>query len=364
MKKYVFKFLIIPGILLLILGSCKKDEAVPNGTINLGITDTRTAQTKAASGIIDATKLTKFEITISKIDFVNGSGDKTTILSQPVAIDLRNYQGTVKNLASAQIPVGKYEGVILYFTGVSIIYNGNSYNSSVEGGTSLTLASLPGTNFTTANGVPAIFSSELSVTMSLKFELTDSLNNRNLNITVDAVSACAEIEFPCDRCGGTQKFASLRDFLPLNYYFEEGIQEIKHSPPLGIQVASGTTANYYGIHTFVDFNHLGGTITSHTSQHYYRGEDGFSLISAETEAVNSSTLTPNTINAAGATNVHADEIFNFSAIKANLSAKNVTLVTGKKYYFSLLKTWTISSENPTYKIPRLCEPIPVLWPSI
>jgi hypothetical protein len=364
MEKKIIMFLIVPTIMVLSFNSCKKDKVVPQGTLNLGITDTRAAHLKTDSGIIDATKLTKFEITISKIDFVTSGGDNVTVLSTPVAVDLKNFQGNVKDLATAQIPIGKYDGLILYFTGISITYNGNSYSSSVENGCSLTLGDLPGTTFTTANGVPDIFSSELSVSMSLAFELTDSLNNRNLNITVDAVAACTEIAFPCTPCGGTKYIACLRNFLPLNYYFEEGVQEIRHSLPLSIQLISGTTASYYGIHTFVDFNGIGGTINSHTSQHIYRGEDGYLYIPAESENINSSALTPSIISPTGETGIRADEVFNFSTIKTNLSAKGITLVAGKKYYFSLLKTWNVKSGNTNYEISRICEPVPVLWPNL
>jgi len=367
MENKFLKLLIVPLLLAFVFSGCKKDEPGPKGTINLGITDTRTAQAKTDNGsIIDASKLTKFELTISRIEFVTEGGDKVSVLDQAVSVDLRNFQGNVKDLATTEIPMAKYSGLIIYFTGISINYDGNSYISSVESGTSLTLADLPGSTFTTANGVPAIFTTELSVSMAASFELSQDLDNRKLNISIDAVAASTEIEFPCPLCpgGAAQYFAGLRNFLPLNYYFEEGIQEIRHSPPTGVSLVSGTTASYYGIHTFVDFNGIGGTIVSHTSQHIFRGSDGSSYYEAESENINNTTLTPNIISSTGETNIRADEVFNFSAIATNLKAKNITLVAGNKYYFSLLKTWTINSGSSTYEISRVCEPIPVVWPSL
>ena len=364
MKKKILRLLFLPAVLVIALGGCKKDEAGPTGTLTLGITDSRTTPTKNSIGILDASKLTKFEITISKVELKKQGGGTVTAMDQPVTVDLRKFQQSIKELGTVQTPIGKYSGITIYLTGITITYDGNTYTSSVGGTTSLTLGALPGMTFTSANGVPVIFSSELSVGMDFEFELTEELNNRNLNISLDVVASCGEIEFPCEPCGGAQKIAVLRDFFQVSFYFEEGIQEIRHSPPLGIELSGGSSAEYFGYHTFIDFNGIGGTINSHKSQHIYRGEDGFDYTEAEDLAVNSTTLTPNTVNATGETKVKAVEVFKFSAIKSNLAAKGVSLTAGKKYYFSLLKVWNITSGNTTYEITRLCEPVPVVWPTL
>ncbi|MFH2142812.1 MAG: hypothetical protein ABIJ97_10335, partial [Bacteroidota bacterium] len=127
-------------------------------------------------------------------------------------------------------------------------------------------------------------------------------------------------------------------------------------------IVSGTDVDYYGIHTFVDFNQVGGTVNSHTSQHVYRGEDGILLVDAETMITNTNPLTPSTVNASGESDIRADETFHYSQIVANLAGQGYTLVSGNYYYFSLRKTWNITSNGQTYNLTRICEPMPVLIP--
>jgi hypothetical protein len=360
MKKNLIILMIVPTIALLVLSGCKKDKNTPTGIIKLGLTDTRTSQLKADLGIIDASKLTKFELNISKIEFLNTDGGTNIATSEPITVDLRNYQGTIKDLVTAEIPYGSYIGIYLTLSGITITYDGNTY-SSIEGvGNSIRLADYPGITITT--GIPDL--SDFRVMLIFcNFDLNADNSSRNLNIAIDAVASCGEIQYAYG--GSTINFAGLRtNYIPVYCYLEKGIQQISYSPPLGIELISGTKANYYGIHTFVDFNGVGGTINSHTSQHIYKGEDGSLSIEAEDMATNTSALNPNTISAIGVTNVRADEVFDFSAIQTNLNTKGYPLVAGKKYYFSLKKTWKITSGNIMYEITRLCEPIPVTWPTL
>ncbi|NJO89520.1 MAG: hypothetical protein HC831_11660 [Chloroflexia bacterium] len=145
----------------------------------------------------------------------------------------------------------------------------------------------------------------------------------------------------------------------MSHYFEKGIQQIKYSPPFNIAYDGGNAATYFGIHTFVDFNGIGGTITAHSSQHVYRGADGFLTLEIGTMEVNDTELIPNTVNATGTTDIQSEEVFDFPIIASELSLANYTLEAGKTYYFSLQKIWTITSGGKKYYIKRMCEPIPV-----
>lgn len=354
---------------LLFSTGCNKDSGSgPEGNLKIGITDTRATTTKAGDGIIDASKLSKFEITISKIELLNESGGVVSALGSEVTVDLRSFQGSVKDLATLNAPLGKYTALIIYYSGISVTYAGNTYTSSVGNASSLTIGELGGQSFPTDAVVSSPFATELRVELFFDFELNEELNNRNLNLTFDVVASCYEIEFDCPVCiNKTQLFVGLRPIFikHLNIYFEEGIQQIKHSPPLGIElVAGGTSANYYGIHTFVDFNREGGAITSHSSQHVYRGKDGALKVPIGTMQLNESTLTPNTVSATGTTDVRADEVFDFVAIGQAVSESGYTLIPGETYYFSLKKSWTIETATRNYTYERMGEPIPVLWPPI
>jgi hypothetical protein len=365
MKKNLIILMLIPAIALLVLAGCKKDKNTSTGTIKLGLTDTRSSQLKADLGIIDASKLTKFELNISQIEFITADGGTISATSEPITIDLRDYQGTIKDLVTVQIPYGSYQGIYLTLSGITITYDGNTY-SSIEGtGTSLVFANYPGVTITT--GIPTPFATKLFFPMLFNFDLIEADGQRNLNLAIDAVGSCGEIAYTCASCGGgsTINFAGLRiNNIPFFYYFEDGIQQISCSPPLGIELNSGTTASYDCEHTFVDFDGIGGTINSDSTQHIYRGEDGSQNVEAEDMAINSSALSTTTISATGKTTVTAHEVFNFSAINTNLSAKGINLVAGKKYYFSLKKTWKITSGIYVFQITRFSESIPVTWPTL
>jgi hypothetical protein len=344
---------------ILFSGCDKNDVDNATGTVKFGITDSRvTATTKSA---INAELLTQFELTISKIELKNSESGYVTVLESPVTVDLRDFQGVLKNLGEQKIPVGSYTEILITVTGVKISYSGNVYESSVNGETSLSLGDLPGTVFTPANGVPDYFTSEMSFIIPVQFDIAES-NTLSMRIQLDVLPSCYEISFNCPVCTVTEQiFAGLNNYFFFSVVFEEGIQQIKHSPPLNIKITGADDVNYTGIHTFVDFNGVGGSITAHTSQHVYRGEDGSLLVDVEDMAVNTTPLNPAVIQASGETDVQALEVFHYSAYKAKLQSLGYQLISGKTYYFSLRKKWTISSGNSTYEITRLCEPIPVVW---
>ena len=355
----ILLFIIVFGLLF---SSCEQESNVNpenKGSINIGITDTRVSQSKKNS-IVD-NKLTKFEITISSIQLKNATSGYTTIFENEHSVDLRQFRGKLKDLAQINIPLRKYSGLEISISRIKIEYAGNEYSSSVNGDASLSLAELPGMVFNSAQGVPNYLSSEMRFNIPFDFELTEENNVKNIRIQLDVLPSCKEISFDCPICSTPQVFAGLNNGFFFSIIFEEGIQQIKHSPPLGIDLSDGSDINYYGIHTFMDFNSIGGKINSHTSQHVYRGEDGSLLIDLEQMETNNSPLIPSIITATGETDVRADEIFHYGAYKTKLESLGYHLNVGTTYYFSLRKTWNISSENNTCEITRLCEPLPVVW---
>ena len=356
-------------ILLLLIGlalfvsSCEKNSNVDpknEGTVNIGITDARVSQTTKSG--IQADKLTKFEITIAGINLKNEKSELIQILSEPIVVDLRQFQGELKTLGGIDIPLGTYSELSIAISAIKVSYAGNTYSSSVSGSAALTLSELPGMTFTSAHGVPDYFSSEIVFNIPLSFDLTEENKIKDIRVQLDVLPSCEEITFDCPVCSGPQLFAGIKNNFFFSIIFEEGIQQIKHSPPLGISLAGVTDVNYYGIHTFIDFNSVGGTINSHTSQHVYRGEDGNLLVDVENMEINNATLSPSTIAATGETDVRADEIFHYSEYNTKLTSLGYQLGSGTTYYFSLRKTWNITSNGATYEITRLCEPIPVVWP--
>ncbi len=344
---------------ILFSGCDKNDTDNATGTVKFGITDSRV--TTATKSAINADLLTQFELTISKIELKNSESGYITVLESPVTADLRSFQGKLKSLGELDIPVGTYSEILITVSGVKISYSGNVYASSVNGETTLSLADLPGTVFTPTQGIPVYFSSEMSFSIPLQFDMAEN-NELSMRIQLDVLPSCSEISFNCPVCiVPEQVFAGLNNYFFFSVIFEEGIQQIKHSPPLDIVIVGGADVNYAGIHTFVDFNGVGGSITAHTSQHVYRGEDGSLLVDVEDMAVNTTPLTPATIQATGETDVQALEVFHYDAYKTKLQSLGYQLISGKTYYFSLRKKWTINSGNSTYEITRLCEPIPVVW---
>lgn len=364
--KNTFKLLIVLLVLTTIISSCNDDtpEVKPKeGSVKIGITDTRGTANKITSDIIDPSKLTKFEIAISKIELVKDDGSYILALNQETKVDLRSYQGSVKELVALNTPIGDYTGINLYFSGITVSYDGNMYSASVSTQPVLILRVLPGRSFSTEIGVPNTFVEEIKIPMAFNFTISEEFNQKNFNINFDAVASCKEILIPCPLCPNQeeQKFVAMRQVLQLGVYFEEGIQQIKHTPPLNIQY-NGSTVDYEGVHTFVDFNGIGGTINSHTSQHIYRGADGVLEVDAQTMYTNTTPLIPNTIKATGFTDVKADEVFDYNAFGATLRGKGYVLESGNIYYFSLKKTWNITSDGNTYDLTRMCEPVAVYWP--
>lgn len=354
-------------VFAIIISSCKKKEEEPDpvvkATVGMGISDAKDPYSAKGTknSIVSSSLLTKCQITISSIQLKDSEGTYTNILSSSATVDLRQFQGTVKDLLSVSIPVGSYTALRVSISGVSTTYEGNNYTASTTTSATATLNNVPGVTFTEANGVVDVFNSgAVTFEVPLSFTLSDASDVENIRLFFDAELSCYVISFSYQT--NTWNFAGIRPVPGVSVILEEGIQQIRHSPPMGITIATATSVDYYGIHTFVDFNEKGGTINSHTSQHVYRGEDGTLLIDVETMATNPNPLTPNTVNATGETDITADETFNYSQIVANLAGQGYTLTSGNYYYFSLRKTWNITSNGQTYNLTRICEPMPVLIP--
>ncbi|MCP4181496.1 MAG: DUF4382 domain-containing protein [bacterium] len=361
-----FKLLAILILLFSIIKTgCKKDDddtlEVVKATFKMGITDSRDAHSKnlTDNGIIDPAKLTKLEVTISSIDLKQSDDTYLNVLSEETTINLRDFKGTVRELLNVQIPVGTYKSIKVTYSGVSTTYDGNNYTASISGGASVTLTGIPYT-FTEEHGVENVFSGEISIEFPVEFFLDTAEDIQGVRLLYDAEASAYEIGFTYNTT--TYLFAGLHQNPSISIILENGIQQIKHSPPLGITISGSGDVDYYGIHTFYDFNQLGGTINSHTSQHMYRGADGSLLVEAEDMAVNSTALVPNTVSATGESGIRADETFKYSTIRAKLEGDGHTFESGKKYYFSLRKTWNISTNDGTYEITRTCEPVAILFP--
>lgn len=360
----IFSFILITAILIM---SCKKKEEEPDpvvkATIGMGISDAKDPYSAKGlkNSIVSSSSLTKCQITISSIQLKDSEGTYTNILSSSATVDLRQFQGTVKDLLSVSIPVGTYTALRVTISGVSTTYEGNNYTASTTTSATATLNNVPGVTFTEAQGVVDVFNSGVvTFELPLSFTLSDASDIENIRLFFDAEASCYTVSFSYQT--NTWNFAGIRPVPGVSVILEEGIQQIRHSPPMGITIASATTVDYYGIHTFVDFNQKGGTINSHTSQHVFRGDNGTLLIDAETMTTNPNPLTPNTVNAAGETDITANETFNYTQIVANLAGQGYTLTSGNYYYFSLRKTWNITTDGQTYNLTRICEPMPVLIP--
>lgn len=346
------------------LVQCDKEE--PEATVSIGITDPRAGYTEAyiqSDGIIDPDELTEFQITISSIQLKQSDDEYIDVLGEASDVDLRQFRGTVKELLSLQIPVGSYQAVKVAISGVSITYDGNSYAASTDGAASVTMQAHPSFTFTEQHGVPNVFAGgEITFELPLEFDLPNEGDEGGIRLFYDVEPSCYTIPFACPICADTHTFAAARPIPHVGLILEDGIQQISHSPPLGITPVSVTDVDYYGIHTFTDFHSIGGKINSHTSQHIFRGEDGTLTVDAETMTENSNPLSPDTVAATGTTNIRADETFRCAEMESNLAAEGYTLESGKVYYFSLRKTWNITTDGRTYDLTRMCEPIPVWWP--
>jgi hypothetical protein len=358
--------------LMIILGasltSCKDDDDNPpdnnNASINLKIYDSRLPQDRAReinNGIIIAEDLTLCEITFSTVQLKNTDGDYVNLLESSETVDLRNFQGTIGDLASAEVPTGDYTELRIAVSGVSTTYQGNNYTASVSGSATASLAQTPGITYTEAQGVPDAFENgELVFDYPLVFSLDNADDYQNIHIQFDVDASAYVVSFTYQT--HTWNFAGLRPLLHIGIILEQGIQQIYHSPPLGITVQGLGNVSYYGIHTFMDFHQLGGTINSHTSQHVYRGTDGSLMIDAEDMEINNTALNPSEISATGETDVRADEIFDYVGILTRLATEGHVLESGNTYYFSLRKTWNITTGDATYDLTRMCEPMPVSIP--
>jgi len=368
MKKVYSLFLISTLSLATLLNSCTKDPDIVDNDptveqeakFSFSISDAKAPHSRSKS-IIQDDKLSKCEITISEISLKSSDGDYSSILDAPVNANLRQLQGIVKNLVTLNIPLGTYTDVRVSVSGVDITYDGNNYSAAVEESPEVTISDFPGTTFGTSHGVTDAFQNgEITFALPLDFTLVNSDETVNVRLFFDASSSVYEI--PITYQSYSWVFAGFRTAPNVNVILEQGVQQIKYSPPFGINPVSASEINYYGIHTFKDFNTNGGTINSHTSQHVFRGDDGSLIVDAEVMASNSNQLVPSEISASQNTDVRADETFNLSSILSTLSGKGYNLESGKYYYFSLRKTWNITTDGQTYDLTRTCEPMPVLIP--
>jgi hypothetical protein len=343
---------------------CKEDPEVENATVNIKLYDARVPQdaTKTTTeGVVDSDQLTKCEVTYSSIQLKNTDGEYVELLTAPKTVDLRDFQGTANDLVSSEIPVGSYTHIKVTVSGVSTTYEGNNYTASTTAPATATLAVTPGVTYTEAQGVTDAFDGgAVTFEFALAFTLSDVSDVENIHLQFDTDASVYVISFTYQTY--TWNFAGIRPMLNIGYILEEGIQQIRHSPPYGITIVSQNAVDYYGIHTFVDFDANGGVINSHTSQHVFRGDDGTLTVDAEAMAVNPNALVPNTVNANGESDIRSDETFNYTQIVSNLATAGYTLVSGQTYYFSLRKTWNITTDGRTYDLTRMCEPIPVVIP--
>ncbi|MBN2890656.1 MAG: hypothetical protein JXL97_02205 [Bacteroidales bacterium] len=363
------RVLLLSAFFLMFLWSCEKENVdVPvdkqKGSFQMNITDARCEQDGNKSvktdtnDIIDPEKLTKFEVTFSDISIRDSANNLIPIISTSLSIDLRVFRGTVKELIPIEITLGTYNAIVLRISGVNIVYDNNTYIASTTQQAQVTIGSV---SQTISSGIPNPFTTELTYELPFEFQIGDTTNINSVRLFFDVETACKEIAFDAPYIG-TVLFAGIRDDFNIDAIFEQNIQQIKHSPPLGIVIETPNDIAYYGIHTFIDFDEKGGTINSHTSQHVFRGDDGSLKIDVETMEINSTPLSPNTVNSTGETDIRADEVFKYVDIKNNLASKGYDLESGKTYYFSLRKTWNITTDGQTYEITRLCEPIPVTCP--
>ncbi|MDD3741551.1 MAG: DUF4382 domain-containing protein, partial [Bacteroidales bacterium] len=259
MKTGNFKILLVIAIgflsLSVIFSGCKKEGETENAKVNIKISDPREPQSSnktSTEGIIDSDLLTKCEVTFSSISLKNSEGEYVELLAAETTVDLRDLQGTVDDLVSADIPIGTYSHIKVVVSGVSTTYSGNNYTASVSGGATATLSS-PAMTLTEEQGVTNVFSGgAISFECPLAFTLSDVSDIENVNIQFDTDATTYVITFTYDTY--TWSFAGIRPALNVNFFLEEGIQQIRHSPPYGITIVSMDAVDYYGIHTFVDFN--------------------------------------------------------------------------------------------------------------
>ncbi|NJO89519.1 MAG: DUF4382 domain-containing protein [Chloroflexia bacterium] len=210
--KLMIRLAAFVAIITLIFQGCKKEDSKvedqPTGTVTIGITDTRKTVMKAGDDIIDATKLSKFEVTISKIELRDKNGAIVEALASSTTLDLRNYQGNVNKLSPANVAPGTYTGVLIYFSGVSITYDGNNYTASTENAPSVTIS-----DYATSTGIPNPFSGgDIEAEVPFDFEVAQD-SSTIFNITFDVVASCYEIAIDCPICDPVnQYFAGLRSF--------------------------------------------------------------------------------------------------------------------------------------------------------
>ncbi len=369
MKK-VFLNLGMLVAILLVASACEEKAGSDRGIqeeslqFKVSVSDARVPQettekkTESDNDIIDPQKLTEFELEFQGIYLKKESGEYVPITSGPFKVNLREFQGTVKELLPVDIEKGTYTAVKTVLSGVSVTYDDNSYKANASGVTvKLNNVEAPITNITDNP-----FAGEGVVTEVKKsFKMGEGINFRSLRLMFDAEASCRliSVEVPVL---GTYEFAGLRPGMGMRALLEEGIQQVWYSPPHNIVVNGLEDVKYSAIHTFKDFHNKGGEITGHTSQHVFRGSDGSLMVDVEPEVEDSGDIENSKIAPVGKTELSVDEIFKFKTFEENLSLIGHTLESGKVYYFSLRKTWKIKTGGEEYTLTRICEPMPVYWP--
>ena len=349
-------------VLLIFMGSCKKEPIESKGTLAIGITDPRDLAGTKSDYPFNFEKLTKFEIEIASVELIASDFTNTSVLGAAVKIDLLSNREQLKKLLDIAVSYGSYKGLKVTFSGVSITYNGNTYTDFAGTSPSVTLACADNITITDAQGVPDNFNALHEYTYMFDFSIEKEAPDFGIQLNLDAFASCTLSEYTIPVLNTVCQFAVIRPQMHVGIVTEQGIQQIRHSPPLGLTFTNYMQISYFGIHTFMDFNKKGGTITEHTSQHVFRGQNADLLVDAEPLDINPNPLINNRINATSTTDIQASEVFKPTIYEANLKQKGYNLQHGTVYYFSLRKSWTIQTPDGIYTLTRICEPIPVIWP--
>lgn len=351
------------------LYSCEKKADGDSGKVNaepqfqVNISDARidfpSSEKKEATPDFDPKKLTEFVLKLESIHLKNEAGDYVSALQEPIEINLRDFRGKVKELWPIAVEAGDYTAIKTVISGISMTYDGNKYTASTAGEANVKFNDL---NQPISESIVNPFSKgNIEQVSNQIFRMGSGINFRSVRLFFDVESACEvlPITIPTE---GTYNFAALRSSLSMQAVLEEGIQQVKYAPPLNVVANSTGEVSYDAIHSFQDFHKKGGQINSHTSQHVFRGIDASLLLDAESTNLNTSALGASEIKPTGITDILTREKFYFSIYATNLKQQGVELESGKTYYFSLRKTWNITTQGEAYSVTRICEPIPVLWP--
>ncbi|MCT4643879.1 MAG: hypothetical protein N4A74_02750 [Carboxylicivirga sp.] len=353
-------------ILLLLAAGCENNNTNQpinhNSRVEVKVGDTRIIQTETknarkTTNVIKPNKLNQFEVNITEIELIKTDGKVIPLITEPEIIDLRDFQGIFSKISTAEIELGNYKKLVIQIEGISIKYDNNSYTASTSVAPKIMIGSI-NQSFTINEQNP--FENPIKIESPLNLNITHESSAPNIRISIDALSSCIEQTYESPI--GQIHFASINGNLYHEIILEENIQQIRYSPPKGLTADFDGNVEYYGIHTFVDFEESGGEITNHTSQHVYRGTDGTLSINVEEMDNNDKPLSSSTINSIGESDILSYENFNTSEYVTVLKNKGIIINPDSSYYFSLRKKWTINSDGRTYELTRMCEPIPIVFP--